>query len=130
MLIDTGSPVTLLAENITESLGVGLSDLTRVDSTLSAADGNKMSIKGQMKIPIKIGKTGFQQNVIVTKLGKLKGIIGMDFLQDHKCDLKLSEAKLVIGNQNIKLKKHNNNTCARVKLCENRVIPPSIRNLN
>ena len=47
MLIDTGSPVTLIAENIIESLGVGLSDLSRVESTLSAADGNTMSIKGK-----------------------------------------------------------------------------------
>ncbi|CAG2211125.1 unnamed protein product [Mytilus edulis] len=116
MLIDTGSPVTLLAENIIESLGVGLSDLSKVESTLSAADGNKMSIKGQIKVNLKIDQSQYRQNTIVTKLGKLKGIIGMDFLQNNKCDLKLSEAKLVIGQQTVKLRKHNNSTCARVKL--------------
>lgn len=124
MLIDTGSPVTLLAENIIESLGVGLSDLSKVESTLSAADGNKMSIKGQIKVNLKIDQSQYRQNTIVTKLGKLKGIIGKDFLQSNKCDLKLSEAKLVIGQQTVKLRKHNNSTCARVKLCKNRVIPP------
>lgn len=33
MLIDTGSPVTSIADNIIESLGVGLSDLSRVETT-------------------------------------------------------------------------------------------------
>ena len=108
MIIDTGSPVTLIAENIIESLGVGLSDVSRVESTLSAADGNKMSIKGQIKVNIKIGKTELKQDAIVRKLGKLKGIIGMDFLQNHKCQLKLSEVKLVIGQQSFNLRKHYN----------------------
>ena len=108
MIIDTGSPVTLIAENIIESLGVGLSDVSRFESTLSAADGNKMSIKGQIKVNIKIGKTELKQDAIVRKLGKLKGIIGMDFLQNHKCQLKLSEVKLVIGQQSFNLRKHYN----------------------
>ena len=129
MLIDTGSPVTLISENLIESLGVGPSDLSRVESTLSAADGNKMSVKGQINLSIKIGKSNFQQNTIVTKLGKLKAILGMDFLQNHNCELKLSEAELVIGHQNVKLKKHKNTTCARVKLSENGVIPPQSEKL-
>ena len=107
MIIYTGSPATLIAENIIESIGV---DLSRVESTLSTADGNTMSVKGQIKVNIKIDKTEFKQDAIVTKLGKLKGIIGMGFLQNHKCQLKLSEAKLVIGQQSFNLRKHNNNT--------------------
>lgn len=96
MLIDTSSPVTLIAENIIESLGVGLSDLSRVESTLSAADGNKMSIKGQIKVNIKIGTIDIKQDAIVTKLGKLTGIIGMDFLRNHKCELKLTTCKNIV----------------------------------
>ena len=75
----------MIAENIIESLGVELSDVSRVESTLSAADGNTMSIKGQIKVNIKIGKTELKQDAIVRKLGKLKGIIGMDFIQNHRC---------------------------------------------
>jgi hypothetical protein len=105
MIIDTGSPVTLIAENIIESLGV---DLSRVESTLYTADGNTMSVKSQIKVNIKIDKTEFKQDAIVTKLGKLKGIIGMDFLQNLKCQLKLSEVKLVIGQQSFNLRKHYN----------------------
>jgi hypothetical protein len=51
MIIYTGSPATLIAENIIESIGV---DLSRVESTLSTADGNTMSVKGQIKVNIKI----------------------------------------------------------------------------
>lgn len=83
-----------------------------------------MSIKGKLKVNIKIGKTEFKQDALVTNLGKLKGIIGMDFLQSHRCELKLSEAKLVIEQQSFNLRKHTNHSCARVKICENRVIPP------
>jgi hypothetical protein len=53
-------------------------------------------------------KTELKQDAIVTKLGKVKGIIGMDFLQNHKCQLKLSEVKLVIGQQSFNLRKHYN----------------------
>ena len=60
----------------------------------------------------------------MTKLGKLRAILGMDFFQNHNCELKLFDAELVIGNQNVELKNHTNTTCARVKLCENRVILP------
>ena len=84
MIIDTGSPVTLITENIITSLRVVLSDLSTVESTLSAADGNKMSIKVQIKVNIKIGKAEYKQDAIATKLRKLKGIAGMDFLQNHK----------------------------------------------
>ena len=67
MIIDSGSPVTLIAENIIASLRVGLSDLFRVESTLPAADDNKMSIKDQIKVNIKIGKAEFKQDAIVTR---------------------------------------------------------------
>ncbi|CAC5403198.1 unnamed protein product [Mytilus coruscus] len=50
MLIDTGSPVTILYENLIITVDLGTSGLSRVESTLSAADGNKMKIKGQAEL--------------------------------------------------------------------------------
>ena len=80
-LIDTGSPVTLISEKIIENLGIGSSGLSGVASTLSTADGNNMKVLGQIKCKMKIGTKFFDHELIVTQLGKLKGIIGMDFLQ-------------------------------------------------
>ncbi|CAC5426233.1 unnamed protein product [Mytilus coruscus] len=47
MLIDTGFPVTILSKNLIKKVDLGTPGLSRVESTLSAADGNKMKIKGQ-----------------------------------------------------------------------------------
>ncbi|CAG2243575.1 unnamed protein product [Mytilus edulis] len=124
MLIDTGSPVTILSENLIKKVDLGSSGLSRVESTLSAADGNKMKIKGQAVCEIKIGNNEFQHKIIFTKLGKLEGILGMDFLKCYECEIKLAEAKFLIAKQVINLKQHFSTTCARIKLGENRVVSP------
>ncbi|CAG2225234.1 unnamed protein product [Mytilus edulis] len=72
MLIDTGSPVTILSENLIKKVDLGSSGLSRVESTLSAADGNKMKIKGQAVCEIKIGNNEFQHKIIFTKLGEIR----------------------------------------------------------
>ena len=109
MLVDTGSPVTIISLEIAEMLGIRSSELSRVATTLLTADGNKMDIKGKVKCKMKIDKIFVEQDVIVAQLSKLKGIIGMDFFQQHKCNLKLSESKISIDNTDVKLKIMNQN---------------------
>ena len=75
MSIDTESPLTLLSNELLDMIGVKSSDLSRVDSILHTADGNKMNIKGKINCKMTIDKISLEYPVIFTQLSKLSGIV-------------------------------------------------------
>ena len=124
MLVDTGSPVTIISSDMIGMLGVRPSDLSRADKTLHTADGNQMNVKGKIKCKMKINDFSTEYPVVFAQLSKLSGIIGMDFLKDHNCDLKMSESNIIIDGQTVKLKCQKSDSCARIMLAESVSIPP------
>ena len=66
----------------------------------------------------------FCHEFIVTELGDLCGILGMDFLQNNDVTILISRCLMMIGCKHIKLERETTPKCARVKVAKNIVIPP------
>lgn len=68
----------------------------------------------------------FCHEFIVTELGTLNGILGVDFLESNDVTLYLSRGILVLGDQSIQLERETAPVCATVKVAKNIVAPPPL----
>ena len=66
----------------------------------------------------------FCHEFIVTELGDLCGILGMDFLENNDMTIQISRCLMMIGFKHIKLEMERTSISARVKVAKNIVIPP------
>ena len=72
---------------------------------------------------MKLGKFSLEQDLIVTKIDDLAGILGMDFLEVQNADIYVEKSLMKLNEQNIKLSKCRNETCAKIRLSEKVSIP-------
>ncbi|CAC5419745.1 unnamed protein product [Mytilus coruscus] len=125
MLVDTGSDVTLISSEFYKDIRLRASDLKRVSTKLTTADGDSLEVFGMTSVPLCFGGVSIDQNVIVANLGDLSGILGMDFLGKNRVSIDTAERFLMSPNFDIKL--HNqvstSRVCARVHLTETVHIP-------
>ncbi|XP_069114378.1 uncharacterized protein [Argopecten irradians] len=103
MLIDTGSPVSVLSFDEFIKLGLGVESLQRFDTNLTTADGNQLEVKGCIPLVFKIGQSVFIQNFVVSKVKNLSGILGMDFLSAHCSSIQLENAILETNKGDVQL---------------------------
>ncbi len=91
-LVDTGASCTIVSEDIFRELkklpeaGEGFNESRK----LQAADGSFLKVLGKLKLPVKLGKVVVQHEVIDAKITD-SGILGYDFLKQHKLILILIE---------------------------------------
>ena len=78
-LVDTGSSLSFISEDVFDSLPVHLV-LTELDTVLTTADGDILSVQGKTNVTLLFGSHEFSQSVVLAKLGGLSGILGLDFL--------------------------------------------------
>ncbi|CAC5419775.1 unnamed protein product [Mytilus coruscus] len=100
LLVDTGSPVCILSEQLFEKLNKGKSLLTKSGTSVHTADGTALDIKGKIDIKLKIGKLCLDQELIVAKIDNLSG-------------------------EKINFKKETSKVCAKVGLIDKVSIPPN-----
>ena len=62
---------------------------------------------------------------MVAQLGATKAILGSDFLWKHKTVLDMGLGILTIGKESHLLQAERTETCCRVRLKENLIIPPN-----
>ena len=72
---------------------------------------------------MKLGKFSLEQELIVAKIDDLAGILGMDFLEVQNADIYVGKSLMKLNEQNIKLSKCRNETCAKIRLSEKVSIP-------
>ena len=72
---------------------------------------------------MKLGKFSLEQELIVAKIDDLAGILGMDFLEVQNADIHVGQLLMKLDEQNIKLSKCRNETCAKIRLSEKVSIP-------
>ncbi|CAC5403496.1 unnamed protein product [Mytilus coruscus] len=125
MLVDTGSDVTLISSEFYKDIRLRASDLKRVSTKLTIADGDSLEVFGMTSVPLCFHGVSIDQNVIVANLDDLSGILGMDFLGRNRVSIDTAEGFLMSPYFEIKL--HNqvstSRVCARVHLTETVHIP-------
>ena len=125
LLIDSGSDLTLIDietfNSIPESVRPWLQE-TQV--RLSTASGSAMSTRGEALFRLKFGNSEWDQRFVVAQLGATKAILGSDFLCKYKTVLDMGLGILTIGNESHLLQAERTETCCRVRLKENLIIPP------
>lgn len=122
-LVDTGSQACLLDAHVFMTLDKR-PPLKPCSLSLSTADGRDMKVLGKIDLEFEIGEIGFCHEFIVAELGNLRGIIGMDFLENNDVIFQISRGLLVIGGQSIQLERETAPVCARVRVAKNIVVPP------
>lgn len=126
-LVDTGSSLSLVSENIFESHPEHLI-LEELDTSLTTADGDLLSVQGKTNVTLSFGGHEFNTSVVVAKLGGLSGIIGLDFLVKYNVLIDASNGILYsphFGEVPLLREDCLHSRCARVHLAETVSVPGS-----
>ena len=100
-LVDTGANVTILSKQFIDKMKPALSHkIEPVNISLITATGESSPFIGQIQVEICLGENKYSHNVLVADIPN-EGILGMDFLTSHGCDVILSKNRLVVGGENI-----------------------------
>ena len=100
-LIDTGSNVTILSKEMLQKLPSETNTLVE-PSTLKmlTVTGEVTPFLGKMDLNLTIGTQKLKHNVLIADIEN-DGILGMDFLTAHKCDLMLTRKLMKINGEEI-----------------------------
>ncbi len=123
-LIDTGACATVLSSRMSDKLGLNGDFRKSVGQTLTTANGNPMSVMGEIGIGFKIGNRYFEQDMVVADISEIDGILGMDFLHSNDVSLNIARATMKIGDETFPLIRERQTHCARVKASRNITVPP------
>lgn len=86
IMLDTGATVSVLSEQMWRKCG-GISSLTPVTATLTAANGNQIEVQGQTEIRIRIADFDTSWTVIVARGLSHDCLLGTDFFHECKCKI-------------------------------------------
>ena len=81
---------------------------------------------GRAVLNLEIGSQNLQMNVLFADIEN-EGIIGLDFLKEHNCDLMLTQSCLKISNEKIRCFANSRDaqpTCCRIVVTKHCTIPP------
>ena len=125
MLVDTGSAVTIIRENVwREAAGDG--DQLSLEATahsVVAANGEQLRLLGQTKVRLHVGGLQVFYNVLVAKGLTQECLLGADFLSQHGCIVDLRRQVLRAGEQSVSLHSDSIPQVCLVTLAETAVIP-------
>ena len=126
-LIDTGSNVSILNRSIFDRLSPEVRQTVQpTNKKLLTVTGEVTPFLGRAVLNIEIGSQSLQMNVLFADIEK-KGIIGLDFLKEHNCDLMLTQSCLKISNEKIRCFANSRDaqpTCCRIIVTKHCTIPP------
>ena len=126
-LVDTGSNVTILRRDLLDSWPQQQQpSIIPVNTQLITATGECSPFHGKAVIDITIGSQTLKQEILFADI-KNDGILGMDFLGNHSCDVLLSKDHLVLNGERITCFRNTENAppvSCRIALLESVEIPP------
>ena len=92
---DTGSSVSCLSPKVFVRLHPKKQVSLKPCSTrLLAANQGKNRVKGEVSVEMKIASMTFRHTFLVLEASEAECLLGLDFLQTHKCDPMFSEMKI------------------------------------
>lgn len=98
MLIDTGSAVTLVREDVwREATQPVEDDLTVPVRPIVAANGGELELLGKEELRLQVGELNVQFPVLIARELTQECILGADFLKKHKCVVNMGDGTLVAG---------------------------------
>ncbi|MEW8546534.1 MAG: reverse transcriptase domain-containing protein [Candidatus Thiodiazotropha sp.] len=126
-LVDTGSCCTILSLTLFESWPQEIRpSLTPVNLHLVTATGESSPFLGKTEIEITLGSQKLLHEVLIADV-KNDGILGMDFLTKHSCDMFLSKNHLLLNGEKIACFRSSVEaipTCSRIAIFETVEVPP------
>ena len=124
MLIDTGSGVTLIREDVWRDVlkgggyGYHLKDLNHPVVT---ANGQQLNLLGQVELPLHIGSIHTKFPVLVASQLTQECLIGADFFSKFNCQLDLGAGVLVAGTEALSMET-DRKSLSPVGVCDVRLI--------
>ena len=97
-LVDTGAGVSLLNGRIWDQArftNVRISPAPH--SNLVGVDGHPIHFREVVTIPLTISSTVFNQEFVIADNITAEGILGMDFLEEHKCILDMAKRQVTVN---------------------------------
>ena len=127
MLIDTGSSVTIINKSIFEKVKSSNEiDIIPINLKFVTATGEVCKFMGKAKLNMKIGHLELKHEILIADIEN-EGILGVDFLSQHNCDVLVSENCIQVDGEKIKC---DNRKCVneigvmRIFASEKVIIPP------
>lgn len=129
MLVDTGSNVTIIRKSLTDSWPTSVRQcITPVNMTLVTATGDSVPFLGKISVDIELGEQKLKQDVLLADISN-DGILGVDFLNAHHCDINMSKKCIKINGQKVHCYARDKNSlssCCRIAVTEDVTIPPEV----
>ena len=127
LLVDTGSCCTVLSKALFERWPQETRpSLTPVNLHLVTATGESSPFLGKTVVEIILGTQKLLHDVLYAEV-KNDGILGMDFLTKHRCDMFLSKNHLLLNGEKIACFRSSVDaipTCSRIAITETVEVPP------
>jgi predicted aspartyl protease len=119
-LLDSGSDITLVPSNLVDP-----ADINRTSQTLRAANGTEIPVKGQIKLPLRVGNYETLVHGLVSDHVK-EVMLGIDWLTDNCVIWNFKQGIVTIGKDNFLLRPHpkGETWSRRVVLKEDMIVPP------
>ena len=121
-LIDTGSSISVVATEVLGKLNQKIT-IEPTDRKVRTANGGLLDIKGTCSLSIRLDHLTFQQEFIIADVEESLGILGVNFLDQYRADIKIKKRILKTDQGKVKLHKRGAQVCNRLQLCENVIIP-------
>lgn len=120
MLIDTGSPFSIITKELAEILGVEIQH-THVD--LSSPDGREITVYGKADVDLDILGQKIGQEFLVANLDRVN-LLGIDFLEKMNAEININKQTLKTSFGRFKLFRNKTTSCARIQVSKTISIPP------
>ena len=128
-LIDTGAGVCLLKDEVWNRVKPNGSVLKPLKvHGLVGVDGVPIKVQGSATISLSIAGQKFNHDFVIANQITTDAIIGLDFLEAHKCILNMAEGSLSINGQGVALNSHQSPAttgCVKVTIANTVTIPAS-----
>ena len=121
-LIDTGSSISVVATKLLEKLNQKI-DIEPTNRQVRTANGGFLNIKGTCSLTIRLDHLTFQQEFIIADIEESLWILGVNFLDQYRADIKIKKRILKTDQGKVKLHKHGAQVCNKLQLYENVTIP-------
>jgi hypothetical protein len=125
LLVDTGSQITMLNKFMFDRIPNKMTPVLREYCTpLTAANGDSVKTYGfSDEFVMGIGRNVYNGTVVVADMGRMPGILGMDFLNNVNASISCGSGTIQIGTEIIQCQPDQIGN-GRVTVCEYTELPP------
>ena len=125
-LIDTGAGCCLLSKAVFEAMPKSRYPIKHRPRDLHAVGGLSLKTIGDLVCDVVVNGRQYAIDMVVSTQNESIGcILGMDFLQDHDCELSVRTGHLFIGGMKVSLRRESTtNSISRIRLREDVTLPP------